>query len=562
MSDSRIHISAILPEVELPNPQPKKKTRRSKLRWKNLSYSRRVTLAFAGIAAMTALFAVLVLSAVWDRHFEQYTHTNMENAATSVALSIGREYEQKGVWDDETVQMAATYCSMYPTVGILVVGRDNVVRFDSTIGLEFSSDVALPDGAAVGDGAAANEGVSSKTVRTAPADSTEIAVAPINAWGTPIGWVRVWIYGSDTLMSSADMEFRDNSYQAMLIASILAILLACVVGYVFARNLVDPINRMTKTAEALKEGDLSARTGLTGEDEIAHLGETFDTMADAMQHERENERRLTTDVAHELRTPLMALRSTVEAMIDGVFEPDEERLAVVNNEVQRLSRMVDAILKLSHLENRTKPLKMDTVNVGDQIAEVVSTHEAFVADSGLEMTFDMEPDVLVKGDADLIRQATANLISNAVRYTPEGGKIHVSVSKGEIMSSIAVEDTGIGLSPDEAKKVFNRFWRSDAGRSRESGGLGIGLAVVKEIVDQHGGWVQVEGQKDVGARFVIHIPLYDEEAERARTLEAERKAKAKAKQEAKQEARQQQRIQKLEKQKAKADAKSNAKKNV
>ena len=130
-----------------------------------------------------------------------------------------------------------------------------------------------------------------------------------------------------------------------------------------------------------------------------------------------------------------------------------------------------------------------------------------MADSGLTLKYEMEPGVCVQGDADMIRQATANLISNAVRYTPEGGLITVRVKRGDIMGSIVVQDTGIGLSPDEAKMVFSRFWRADAGRTRESGGLGIGLSVVKEIVERHNGWVQVEGRKGEGACFTIHIPL-------------------------------------------------------
>lgn len=144
-------------------------------------------------------------------------------------------------------------------------------------------------------------------------------------------------------------------------------------------------------------------------------------MADSIERDRELERRLTTDVAHELRTPLMAIQSTVEAMVDGVFEADEERLETVNSEVQRLSRLVDAILKLSRLESRSTPMKKEVVNVGELIAGIVATHEAFVADSGLTLKYEMEQGVRVLGDADMIRQATANLISNAVRYTSEGG---------------------------------------------------------------------------------------------------------------------------------------------
>ena len=259
-----------------------------------------------------------------------------------------------------------------------------------------------------------------------------------------------------------------------------------------------------KTARAIGDGDLSARTKLTGEDEVARLGETFDVMAESVEKDRDLERRLTTDVAHELRTPLMAIQATVEAMIDGVYEADEERLVTVNSEIQRLSRLVNALLKLSRLENRGEPMKEEVVNVGELISGIVATHEMFVSDSGLTLEYDAEPDVMVVGDADMIRQATANLISNAVRYTPEGGHITVSVQKGDIMASIAVRDTGIGLTKEEARMVFSRFWRADAGRNRESGGLGVGLAVVKEIVDRHGGWVQVEGEKGQGR--LLHHP--------------------------------------------------------
>lgn len=279
-----------------------------------------------------------------------------------------------------------------------------------------------------------------------------------------------------------------------------------------------PIRRVTNAARALKEGDYSARTGMKGNDEIARLGAMFDQMADAVETNRKLERRLVTDVAHELRTPLMAIQSTVEAMIDGVFEPDAERLETLNSEVQRLSRLVDALLKLSRLESRAKPIERKKVDLTEMLSAVVATHQAYITEAGLNLEFEYDPHVYVRGDADLLRQAAANLISNAVRYTPEGGTITISARKGDIMGQIAVRDTGIGLTPEEAKMVFQRFWRADSGRTRSTGGLGVGLSVVKEIVDQHNGWVRVEGQPNEGSCFTIYIPLYTEgEAKRRGT---------------------------------------------
>ncbi len=463
--------------------------------WARLTYTTRVTATFALIAAMTALVALGVLSFVWEQHFQTYTQENMTSLAESTAARIEKVYKEKGtLYDQEVIQIAQYAESMSSGVGILISDNlDHRIVYDSAA-------VKVQD-------ETANTG---KTLAP-PANADGIETSPIVVDGIAVGSVRVWVYGSEALLTRSDEEFRDNSYQAMIFAAMLAIILASCIGFLFARALVSPINRMTTTAKAIKEGDLSARTNLHGDDEIARLGETFDEMADSVEKDRDLERRLTTDVAHELRTPLMAIQSTVEAMVDGVFEADEERLETVNSEVQRLSRLVDAILKLSRLENRSTPIKMEVVDVGQLLESIVATHEAFVADSGLTLSYEMEPDVRVLGDADMIRQAAANLISNAVRYTPEGGRIYVRVYALDTMAAIQVADTGIGLSPEEAKMVFSRFWRADAGRTRESGGLGIGLSVVKEIVDRHNGWVQVEGVKNKGACFTIHIPLYQDD---------------------------------------------------
>ena len=465
-----------------------------RFRWSGFSYTTRLTVMFALIAAMTALVAMGVVSFVWEEHFKTYTTENMNTLAETTARRIGQSYAKTESLDDpSTISPAVQASEMTSGVAVRVVDAQNQTVYDSSAVVE-----------EVLGGRRWYQSLE-------PLDPSRVATAPIISEGKTVGSVRIWVYGSETLMRQPDQVFRQNSYQAMLIAALVAILLASCIGFLFARGLVRPINRMSKTATAITEGDLSARTGLRGEDEISRLGETFDEMAEAVEKDRELERRLTTDVAHELRTPLMAIQATVEAMIDGVYEPDEERLNTVNSEVQRLGRLVDALLKLSRLENRSTPMKEEKVNVGQLIAGIVATHEMFVADSGLTLNYHADDDVFVLGDPDMIRQATANLISNAVRYTKEGGCIDVTVGKGDLMASIAVKDTGIGLSPEEAKMVFSRFWRADAGRNRDVGGLGVGLAVVKEIVDRHGGWVKVEGEKGKGACFTIYLPLYAEE---------------------------------------------------
>lgn len=473
-------------------------------RWSRLSYTARVTISFALIAFMTAIVAMGVVSIVWEQHFRTYTYENMQSVAETTASQIATRYEKLGALTSYALQPAEYAVASTQGIGMQVVDSSNTIVFDSTVS------------PSVSNGSGANSVAPSLAPVQGKGSTARAAIVVSNE---QVGSVRVWVNGSDTLLRSADAEFRARSYEAMVVASVIAIVLASLLGFLFARNLVRPIKRMTDTAKTLKEGDFTARTGLSGDDEISQLGETFDAMAESVERDRKLERRLTTDVAHELRTPLMAIQATVEAMVDGVFPTDEEHLMTVDSEVQRLSRLVDSLLKLSRLENRSNPMKQEIVNCGELIQTIITTHEAYVNEAGLKLIYKADDDAIVKGDPDMIRQATANLISNAVRYTPEGGSITVSVRRGEKMASIAVRDTGIGLTPEEARMVFSRFWRSDSGRNREKGGLGIGLSVVKEIVDRHHGWVQVDGRKNEGACFTINLPLYDEREERRRQAE-------------------------------------------
>lgn len=451
-----------------------------------ISFTKRVMLVSIAVSLITIISSVVVLSAVWNQHFQSYTRENVQRVADGTAAAIADGYEQSnGDWYGGALSAATSTSSLYDSVYLQVRTIDGTIVYDDR----------------------ANDVLGSVDVKE---DGSNVASAPIMVDGEKVGTVLVRVPGSETLLTKFDEDFRDKSYNAMIFAAVIALIIAMVMGAIFARTIAAPVKKITNAAKALKEGDYSARTGMTGSDEIARLGNMFDLMADSVESNRKLERRLVTDVAHELRTPLMAIQSTVEAMIDGVFKPDAERLETLNSEVQRLSRLVDALLKLSRLESRTKPIEQKKVDLTEMLSSVVQTHQAYIHDAGLNLEFEYDPHVYVFGDADLLRQATANLISNAVRYTPEGGTITIMARKGDLMGQIVVKDTGIGLTPEEAKLVFQRFWRADSGRARATGGLGIGLSVVKEIVEQHNGWVRVEGRPNEGACFTIYIPLYSE----------------------------------------------------
>ena len=293
----------------------------------------------------------------------------------------------------------------------------------------------------------------------------------------------------------------------LVIGTIVAVIIATAIGFVSVRGIIQPLRRITETVAEFKAQNFSARTGFTGYDEIGRLGHTLDEMAHALQDARNYEHQLTVDLAHELRTPLMAMRAILEAMIDDVIPVDKERLEIAHSSVVRLARLVDVQLELARLESRRVPLNVQRLDLGHLIGDMVSHYKILAEDLELSMSFAATKSVFVLGDLDLLRQATANLISNAIRYTPAGGKILVTVKKRGRLAEIAIEDTGIGIAKKDLEHVFTKLWRASNDRGHDDSGLGIGLTIVKEIVQMHNGIVDVESTLGVGSRFSIRIPL-------------------------------------------------------
>lgn len=459
---------------------------------KHPSYSRRVTSAFALIAAMTALILASILAIVWMGQFQSYTHDNMQRVAQAAADQIGDQYAQDGEFSSQALSHAASIAQVSPGLVCRVVNQVGTIMYEDVTADE-------KDG---GAGSAAEEGA---------------VEAPIYAGGEQVGTLSVWAHGSGSFLTQYDAQFRFESIRAVLLAAIIAIVIALFTGFIFARNLVDPLKRVTVAANRVKEGDLSARTGLTGDDEISQLGETFDAMVEAVELDRKHERQLTTDVAHELRTPLMAIQANVEGMLDGVFEPDAHRLSIVNSETVRLSRLVSALLELSHLESGTEQFTFEEIDLGKTISQLVESQQPLFDGTDLSLEFESDDKVMVIGDADKLRQATLNLISNAVRYSKDSGTVRVEVHHATATEAvISVTDQGIGIAPEDLQRVFSRFWRADAARDRASGGLGVGLAVVKEIIGRHHGRVDVESELGEGTTFYLYVPYKQPEGKRAR----------------------------------------------
>lgn len=451
-----------------------------------LGLTARFAVAFALVAVATALIAAVVITVTWQRQFQTYVESGVQERADAIAATVGDGYERFGGWQGISVP-EFTHFGMAADMSMQIVDADgNLIAYTAGRMGRMMTEGAPPQGARV------------------------VASSDILARGEVVGEVQVLQRAADTLLTQRDLRFRRASILGLSLAALIAVVLASLAGVAYSRGMVRPIVAVTRAAESLRSGDRSARTGMTGGDPISDLGATFDQMADALEAERRFEQQLTADVAHELRTPLQAIQATVEAMQDGVLPTDAERLALIHNETVRLGRLAGSILELSRLETRAVPFAVDSVDLATPVAVAVESSRALMESTGHTLEERVEHGLVVRGDSDRLTQAVGNLLSNAARYTPEGGRIRIRVLRDGAEAVIEVADSGMGVADEDRARVFTRFWRADPARSRASGGLGIGLAVVREIVERHGGNVGVHTSELGGAAFVIRLPLAEQ----------------------------------------------------
>jgi len=461
------------------------------------TFARRLAFAFAAVAAFTALTAGVLLSATWSYQFNAYARENLQTTANYISAIVADAYPKYGGYTIDTLALIPRFGPM-SGIGVQVLDMENNVLYDdATTGKHIQEMIS-------GEAPDSNAADSSAFVLK---PQGMIVTSPIVVTSKQVGMVRVWAYGPNAGLTDRDTHFKWVSLYGLAIAAVVAILGASIAGRAYSRQLVKPIERITTTAQALKRGDENARTGMEADDEIGFLGQTFDQMADAIEADRQMERRLTADVAHELRTPLQAIQATVEAMQDGVLPADEEHLGVVRDETVRLARLTNGILELTRLESGSTTFECTLTDLAIPVRTAVDAHEALMETREITVTVDLAEGVHACVQPDRILQAVGNLLSNAARYTPAGGRVDVTLRSENGSAIIEVADTGIGIAEEDLNSVFARFWRADDARATTSGGLGIGLAVTKEIVERHKGTIRAARREGGGSVFTIRLPL-------------------------------------------------------
>lgn len=269
--------------------------------------------------------------------------------------------------------------------------------------------------------------------------------------------------------------------------------------------------------------DLSMRVPYTErEDEIGVLARSFNQLLERMERLFQTQQQLLADVSHELRTPLTAIRGNVDLM-RRMGEGDEESLDIILEELERMTRLVGDLLLLARADAGGIPLERKPVEVDPLLFEIY--HQVMMLDISVNVTLDEVDQVCVLGDADRLKQLMWNLVSNAIKYTPAGGEVHLSLSKNDGWARFVVQDTGVGISPQELPYIFDRFYRVD--KSRSQSGSGLGLSIARYIAEAHGGRIEVASEVGQGTTFTVLLPVLVEERPSSGDVSLEDKAKEK-----------------------------------
>ncbi|MCZ4118654.1 sensor histidine kinase [Streptomyces sp. H39-S7] len=298
---------------------------------------------------------------------------------------------------------------------------------------------------------------------------------------------------------------RSNTLRIAGVAG-LVLALAAAVTLLLAARLVRPLRALTDAAQRMRDGDDSARVTVATGDEIGRLSAAFNDMSQERQRLAEQRKAMVSDVAHELRTPVSNIRGWLEAVEDGVAEPDDALNSSLLEEALQLQHIIDDLQDLAAADAGTLRVHPEAVRLGDILDQVASAHRARAAAAGVALTV-TPADLGLRADPVRLRQAVGNLVSNAIRHTPPGGSVSLRGYPADDHIVIDITDTGAGIAPEDIPHVFDRFWRAEKSRNRSTGGSGLGLSIVRQLAESHGGQATAASRgRNQGSTFTLHLP--------------------------------------------------------
>jgi signal transduction histidine kinase len=307
-----------------------------------------------------------------------------------------------------------------------------------------------------------------------------------------------------------EVEFIETTNRTLLYGALMAAIIALLLGVFLSRTLTRPIRELTRATQAVSKGDLSQQVPIRSNDELGELGKAFNKMSAELSRSVNARKQMTADIAHELRTPLSLILGHAEAVHDGVLPPSRDNFEIIREEAIRLEHLVNDLRILSLADAGELSMSLQTVEPQRLLQDVASAYQYQAQQKDVSLEMDIaSPLADIEMDPGRMTQVLTNILDNALRHTPEGGKIVLSVRQIDDRVELGVRDSGPGLKQADLERIFDRFYRTDTSRQRDGvfpGGSGLGLAIARSIVQAHGGHISAESEEGKGLKVIIALP--------------------------------------------------------
>jgi len=439
------------------------------------------------IAIITLALSMLAVNLVFQRQFSDYLTQTNEAMFEQLPSRLSALYLSKGTWDATSLDEISNSLPSSTTVTL----TDPNGKLIATLNNSMESMMQGQGGMGM-----ASSSTSWKT-------KTLTVSGPLGTLATAV----VRYPASAPILDPQDVLFQSSVFRSLLFAGGLALLFGIILSYFTSRRLVAPLKRLTQAADRIGQGHLDERVGIKTKDEVGQLAAAFNAMVDNLNRQEILRKQFTADIAHELRTPLTSIKGYIEAFQDKVLPANQENLNSINEEIDRLVDLSSDLKDLNVAEMGALQLILKPVDLKPLLQKIIHSLNPLIQEKELTLSWNaLEEPMTTSGDERLLTRLFYNLVHNAYRYSNAGGQVTIMLTQTPNCTEVRIKNTGIGITEEDLPFIFERFYRADNSRTRETGGTGIGLALVQQITTLHHGTITVQSKVGQETEFIVQLP--------------------------------------------------------
>ena len=449
------------------------------------SIRKRLSIILACTSILALFLATLLVNIAISKTFNQYLVEIKNKRNTRIVTYLEEVYKKTNKWNENS--------------GIEILHEAYMSNYCLTLRDENNKVVWGMDPNEMAQNTNVNMHVKNDGVYT----TSTFELKPVDKI---VGYIEIGQY-APVLLSKEDVNFKLSINKSIIISVVLSILITILISLFISKQFSTPLREVSKISVHLSNGNYDERSqGKSSILELEDLRNSINTLGEKLKHQDVLRKRLISDISHEVRTPLNILQNNFEAMIDGIFPVDSERLTYLNEEVIRFGKLIDNLNVLKEIEGEEISLNMKPISLKDILLPVVREFELIAENKNINMTLEYSSvkQFNIIGDTDKLKQVIINILSNAVKFTKELGKIDISLKETEDKVILKIEDNGVGINEEDLPYIFERLYRGDKSR-HETVGTGIGLTIVKNILTLHKANIEVKSKEGKGCVVTVYF---------------------------------------------------------